>query len=40
MLAVMKTFPGAEILGVRTLPQAEAPEGTATPADEEGDDDD
>ena len=40
VLAVMKTFPGAEILGVRTLPQAEAPEGTATPADEEGDDDD
>ncbi|MGZ6015534.1 MAG: DNA polymerase III subunit gamma/tau, partial [Phenylobacterium sp.] len=39
VVAVMKTFPGAEILGVRTIPQAEAPEGTATPADEEGDDD-
>ncbi|HLZ76876.1 DNA polymerase III subunit gamma/tau [Phenylobacterium sp.] len=40
VVAVMKTFPGAEILGVRTIPQAEAPEGTATPADEEGDDED
>jgi DNA polymerase-3 subunit gamma/tau len=39
VVAVMKSFPGAEILGVRTIPQAEAPEGTATPADEEGDDD-
>ena len=36
VLAVMKTFPGAEILGVRTLPVAEAPEGAAT----EDDDDD
>jgi DNA polymerase-3 subunit gamma/tau len=38
VLAVMKTFPGAEILGVRTLAQAQAPEGSATEA--EGDDDD
>ncbi len=37
VLAVMKTFPGAEIVGVRTLAQAEAPEGSATEA--EGDDD-
>ncbi len=37
VLAVMKTFPGAEIVGVRTLPQPE----TAAPADEVtgGDDD-
>ncbi|HZZ70003.1 MAG TPA: DNA polymerase III subunit gamma/tau, partial [Phenylobacterium sp.] len=40
VVAVMQTFPGAEILGVRTIPQAEAPEGTATPADEEADDED
>jgi DNA polymerase III subunit gamma/tau len=40
VVAVMKTFPGAEILGVRTIPQAEAPEGTATPADDERPDDD
>jgi DNA polymerase-3 subunit gamma/tau len=39
VVAVMQTFPGAEILGVRTIPQAEAPEGTATPADDESDDD-
>ena len=40
VLAVMKTFPGAEILGVRTIPLAEAPEGTAPPADDERADDD
>ena len=40
VVAVMKTFPGAEILGVRTIPQAEAPEGTAPPADDERNDDD
>jgi DNA polymerase-3 subunit gamma/tau len=38
VLAVMKTFPGAEIVGVRTLPQAEAPEGTAVEP-EDGDED-
>ena len=38
VLAVMKTFPGAEILGVRTLPQAEAPEGAATEAEDDDDD--
>ena len=38
VLAVMKTFPGAEIVGVRTLPQAEAPEGTAIEP-EDGDED-
>jgi DNA polymerase-3 subunit gamma/tau len=39
--AVMATFPGAEILGIRTIPQAEAPEGSATPVeDEDGDDGD
>jgi DNA polymerase-3 subunit gamma/tau len=37
VLAVMKTFPGAEIVGVRTLAQAAAPEGSATEA--EGDED-
>jgi DNA polymerase-3 subunit gamma/tau len=37
VLAVMKTFPGAEIVGVRKIVQAEAPEGSATEA--EGDDD-
>jgi DNA polymerase-3 subunit gamma/tau len=38
VLAVMKTFPGAEIVGVRTIAQAEAPEGSAT--EPEGDDED
>jgi DNA polymerase-3 subunit gamma/tau len=37
VLAVMKTFPGAEIVGVRKLAEAEAPEGSAT--EPEGDDD-
>jgi DNA polymerase-3 subunit gamma/tau len=35
VLAVMRTFPGAEIIGVRTLPQPEA----APPAEDAGDDD-
>jgi DNA polymerase-3 subunit gamma/tau len=39
VLSVMDAFPGAEIVSVRTLPQAEAPEGTAIEP-EEGDDDD
>jgi DNA polymerase-3 subunit gamma/tau len=39
VLAVMKTFPGAEILGVRTLPQAEAPEGAATEVEDDDDED-
>jgi DNA polymerase-3 subunit gamma/tau len=38
VVAVMKTFPGAEILGVRTLPQAEAPEGAATEVEDDDDD--
>jgi DNA polymerase-3 subunit gamma/tau len=38
VLAVMQTFPGAEIVGVRTLPQAQAPEGTAVEP-EDGDED-
>ena len=37
VLAVMKTFPGAEIVGVRTIAQAEAPEGSATEADDDDD---
>jgi DNA polymerase-3 subunit gamma/tau len=39
VMAVMATFPGAEILGVRTIPQAEAPEGSATPVEDEEDGD-
>jgi DNA polymerase-3 subunit gamma/tau len=35
VLAVMESFPGAEIIGIRTLPQADAPAAT-----EAGDDDD
>jgi len=38
VLAVMKTFPGAEIVGVRTLPQAEAPEGTTVDPEEADED--
>jgi DNA polymerase-3 subunit gamma/tau len=38
VLAVMKTFPGTEIVGVRTLPQAEAPEGTTVDPEEADDD--
>ena len=37
VLAVMATFPGAEIVGVRTLPQAEAPEGAATEVEDDDD---
>jgi DNA polymerase-3 subunit gamma/tau len=37
VLAVMQTFPGAEIVGVRTLPQADAP--AATEAEDEDDED-
>ncbi len=35
----MEAFPGAEIVGVRTLQEAQAPEGT-TPDPEEADDED
>ena len=37
VLSVMVTFPGAEIISVRTLPQAEAPEGAATEAEDDDD---
>jgi len=39
VLSVMQTFPGAEIVSVRTLPQAEAPEGAATEVEDDDDDD-
>jgi DNA polymerase-3 subunit gamma/tau len=39
VLAVMQTFPGAEIVGVRTLPQAEAPEGAVTEPEDDDDED-
>jgi DNA polymerase-3 subunit gamma/tau len=38
VLSVMQTFPGAEIIGIRTLPQAEAPEGAATEAEDDDED--
>jgi len=38
VLAVMKTFPGAEIVGLRTIPQAEAPEGTAVEPEDDDED--
>ncbi|WP_394762375.1 DNA polymerase III subunit gamma/tau [Phenylobacterium sp.] len=37
VLSVMATFPGAEIISVRTLPQAEAPEGAATEVEDDDD---
>jgi DNA polymerase-3 subunit gamma/tau len=38
VLAVMKTFPGAEIMSIRTVVQPEAPEGSATEPDDDDDD--
>jgi hypothetical protein len=38
VLAVMETFPGAEIVSVRTIAQAEAPEGSATETEDDDDD--
>ncbi|MFL5295326.1 MAG: DNA polymerase III subunit gamma/tau [Phenylobacterium sp.] len=37
--SVMATFPGAEIVGVRKVGEPQAPEGSATEPDDEGDDD-
>ncbi len=37
VLAVMKTFPGAEIVGIRTLPQAAPAEGVATEPEDDDD---
>jgi DNA polymerase-3 subunit gamma/tau len=39
VLAVMKTFPGAEIVGIRTLPQAEAAAGVVATESEDDDED-
>jgi len=39
VLAVMKTFPGAEIVGIRTLPQAEAAAGVVATEPEDDDED-
>ncbi len=38
VLSVMATFPGAEIVGIRTLPQVEAAEGVATEAEDDDED--
>jgi DNA polymerase-3 subunit gamma/tau len=38
VLAVMATFPGAEIVGIRTIAQPEAPEGSATETEDDDDD--
>jgi hypothetical protein len=35
----MQAFPGAEIVGIRSLPQAAAPEGSATEPEDEDDED-
>lgn len=39
VLAVMKTFPGAEIIGIRTLPGAEATQGVVATEPEDDDED-
>jgi len=39
VLAVMKTFPGAEIVGVRKIAEAQAPEGSATETEDDDDED-
>ena len=39
VLAVMKTFPGAEIIGIRTLPGAEAAQGVVATEPEDDDED-
>ena len=39
VVAVMASFPGAEIVGVRTLAQASAPEGSATEPEDDDDED-
>jgi DNA polymerase III subunit gamma/tau len=38
VLAVMQTFPGAEIVGVRQIAEAQAPEGSATEAEDDDED--
>jgi DNA polymerase-3 subunit gamma/tau len=38
VLAVMATFPGAEIVGIRKVAQPEAPEGSATETDDDDED--
>ncbi|THD57432.1 DNA polymerase III subunit gamma/tau [Phenylobacterium sp.] len=39
VLAVMQTFPGAEIVGIRKIAEAEAPEGSATETEDDDDED-
>jgi DNA polymerase-3 subunit gamma/tau len=39
VVAVMASFPGAEIVGVRTLARASAPEGSATEPEDDDDED-
>jgi DNA polymerase-3 subunit gamma/tau len=38
VLAVMQTFPGAEIVGIRKIAEAEAPEGSATETEDDDED--
>jgi DNA polymerase III subunit gamma/tau len=38
VLAVMQTFPGAEIIGIRRIAEAAAPEGSATEAEDDDED--
>ncbi|HXA38851.1 MAG TPA: DNA polymerase III subunit gamma/tau, partial [Phenylobacterium sp.] len=39
VVAVMQTFPGAEIVGIRKIAEAEAPEGSATETEDDDDED-